>query len=254
MRDHERRSLGVLHDAPHLVDHQQAGPWVTRRGRPHRLGAHHRRGRTKLGLEQPQVEHRHRRLSAQQVVALVGQQVSQASRGEWPQQHGEVAVPLLPEECVEVTEARSLAGPGVIGRQEVVEQGPALGAQALAHHHLDQPAQAAYALQQFLGIAPVDHERVHALAGNTRRQHAPARGPCHVRVLPLRVDHVRGHPAAQAPQHAELGRKGLAAARPGQHRRVRVEVRAVERVVDHRRACPKVDAVQRAASRIHVRR
>ena len=37
-----------------------------------------------------------------------------------------------------------------------------------AHHHLDETAQAADALQELFAVAPVDDEGVHALARNAR--------------------------------------------------------------------------------------
>ena len=60
--DHEGRAFGVLHDAPHLVDDQQAGLGVLGRCGPHRLGADHRGGRPELRLQEVQVEDGDQRL------------------------------------------------------------------------------------------------------------------------------------------------------------------------------------------------
>ena len=68
--------------------------------------------------------------------------------------------------CVEITEACALPGAGVVARQGVVEGGAALRAETLADHHLDEPSQAADALEHLLGVPLVDHEGVHTLAGD----------------------------------------------------------------------------------------
>ena len=83
---------GCLHDAPHLVHHQQPGLGVLGGCGPHRLGADHRGGGPKLRLQEPQVEDRHQGLAGEQVVPLVGEKVPQAARCEGPQQLRQVAV------------------------------------------------------------------------------------------------------------------------------------------------------------------
>ena len=87
--DHEGRAFGVLHDRPHLVDDEQAGLGVLGGCGPHRLGADHRGGGAKLRLQEPQVEDGDQGLVAEQVVALVGEQVAQAAGGEGPEQAGQ---------------------------------------------------------------------------------------------------------------------------------------------------------------------
>ena len=167
-----------------------------------------------LRLQQVQVEDRHQGLAGQQVVALVGEQVPQAAGGEGPQQVGDLrGFPF--QVAVEVPEAGALPPFGVVTGQGMVQGGTALGAEAFPHHHLDQTPQAADALQQFLAVAPVDDKGVHALAGNARRQHAPAGGAGHVGVLALGVDDVCPDAATQPPQHAQLGGETLAAAGAG---------------------------------------
>ena len=199
---------------PHLVDHQEAGLGVLGGGGPDRLGADHRGGGPQLRLQQPEIEDGDEGLVAEQVVALVREQVPQASGGERPQQPCQIGIArlVLPQVLVEVTEARALSGLGVVARQGVVEGCPPLRAQSLAHHHLDEPPEAADALEELLGVALVDDEGVHALAGHARRENAPARRSCHVRVLSFGVDDVGGDAARQAPEHAELGRERLARA------------------------------------------
>ena len=127
--DHEGRAFGVLHDAPHLVHHQQAGLGVLGRRRPHRLGADHRCGGPKLRLKQAQVEHGDQRLVGEQVVALVGQQVAQAARCEGPQQPCEVGGSRLvflkvlvevPEAGTAEDEANWLAGALLLLRDALV--------------------------------------------------------------------------------------------------------------------------------------
>ena len=252
-RDHEGGSLRVLHDAPHLVHHQQPGPGVLGGRRPHRLGADHGGGGTQFRLQQVQVEHRHQGLAGQQVVALVGEQVPQAAGGEGAQQVGDLRRLLL-QVGVEVPEAGALPALGVVGGQGVVQRRSALGAEPFPHHHLDEAAQAADALQEFLAVAPVDDKGVHALAGHAGGKNPAASGPCHVGVLALRVDDVGPHAPAQPAQHPQLGGKGLAAARPRQDGGVGVEVGAVEGVVDDGGAGPQVDAVEGAAPGVQVRR
>ena len=181
-----------------------------RGGGPDRLGADHRGGGAQLRLQQPQVEDRHQRLVGEQVVALIGEQVAEATGGEGAEQLRQIGVALLAVAQVgeEVAEAGALARLRVVGGESVVEGGAPLGAEGLSHHHLDQPPQAADAQQQFLRVAAVDDEGVHALAGDARGEHAPTRGACHVGVLALGVDHVGRHASADAAQHAELGREG----------------------------------------------
>ena len=134
------------------------------------------------GSKQPEVEDGDQGLVAQQVVALVGEQVSQAAGGEGPEQPCEAGVSRLAllQILVEVPEAGALPWLGVVARQGVIEGGPALRSEALAHHHLDQPSQAADALEKLLGVSLVDHEGVHALARHAGGQHPvlPLRGPC----------------------------------------------------------------------------
>ena len=204
--DHEGRALGVLHDAPHLVHHQQAGFGVLGGGGPHRLGADHRGGGPELRFQQAQVEDRHQGLVAQEVVALVGEQVSQAAGGEGPEQPCEAGVSRLAllQILVEVPEAGALPWLGVVARQGVIEGGPALRSEALAHHHFDQPSQAADALEKLLGVSLVDHKGVHALARHAGGQHPASRCAGHVGVLALGVDHVGGDAARQSPEHSEL--------------------------------------------------
>ena len=113
--------------------------------------------------------------------------------------------------------------------------------------------EAADALEELLGVAPVDDEGVHALAGDAGGEHPPAGGAGHGGVLALGVDHVGGDAAGQAPQQGQLGGEGLARAGARQHRGVRVEVGAVEGVVDDGRAGPQVEAVERAAAGVQVR-
>ena len=96
------------------------------------------------------------------------------------------------------TPVRSL-GSGVVARQGVIEGGPSLRAQTLAHHHLDEASEAADALQQLLGVALVDDEGVHALSRHSGGEDAPARRAGHVRVLALRVYHVGGDASASDP-------------------------------------------------------
>ena len=91
----------------------------------------------------------------------------------------------------------------------MVEGGPALRAEALSHHHLDEPSQASDALEKLLLVSLVDDEGVHALALDAGGEHAPSRSTGHVRVLTLRVDDVCGDATAEAAQHAELGGEGL---------------------------------------------
>ena len=209
--DHEGRALGVLHDAPNLVHHQQPRSWVLGGGGPHRLGADHRGSRSEFGFQQVQVEYRDQGFAGQQVVALVGEQVPQAAGGEGAQQVGDLRrFPL--QVGVEVAEAGALPPFGVVAGQGVVQRGPALGGQPFPHHDFDQAAQAADALQEFFAVAPVDDEGVHALAWHAWRQHPSTGGPCHVGVLALGVDDVGPHSAAQAPQNAQLGGKRLARA------------------------------------------
>ena len=120
--DHEGGALGVLHDAPHLVHHQQAGPGVLGGGGPHRFGADHRRRRSELRLQQVQVEHGDQGLVGQEVVALVGEQMPQAAGGEGAKQVGNVAVPLLFRKRIEIAEAGAFSRLGVIARQGVVQR------------------------------------------------------------------------------------------------------------------------------------
>ena len=121
--DHEGRSLGVLHNRPHLVHHQQAGLGVLGCGGPHRLGADHRCGWPEFRLQQAQVEDGHEGLVVEQVVALVGEEVAQAAGGEGPEQSGEIGVSrvALLQILVEVPEAGALAGRCVVAREGVVE-------------------------------------------------------------------------------------------------------------------------------------
>ena len=116
-------------------------------------------------------------LVGQQVVALVGEEVAQAAGGEGPQQPRHISASRLVslQVLVEVPEAGALPGLGVVARQGVVEGGPPLRAQPLPHHHLDEPSQAADALEQLLGVPLVDDKGVHPLAGNAGGQH-PAKG------------------------------------------------------------------------------
>ena len=76
----------------------------------------------------------------------------------------------------------------------MIEGGPALGTEPLADHHLDEAPEAADAEQELLGIALVDDEGVHALAGDAGGEDAPARGACHVCVFALRVDDIGRDP------------------------------------------------------------
>ena len=120
--DEEGRSLRVLHDAPHLVDHQEAGLGVLGGGGPDRLGADHRGGGPQLRLQQPEIEDGDEGLVAEQVVALVREQVPEAAGGERPQQPCQIGIArlVLPQVLVEVTEARALSGLGVVACQGVV--------------------------------------------------------------------------------------------------------------------------------------
>ena len=165
-----------------------------------------------------------------------------------------VACLVLLQVGVEIAEAGALAGFGVVARQGVVEGGAALRPETLSHHDLDEPSQAADALEKLLGVALVDDEGVHALAGDAGGQHAPTRGAGHVRVLALRVDDVGRDAARNAAQHAQLGGEALAAARPCEDGGVGIHVRPVPGVVDHGGAGPHVDAVEGAAAGVHVRR
>ena len=170
------------------------------------------------GSSKVQVEHGDQGLAGQQVVALVGEQVPQAAGGEGTQQVGDLRrLPL--QVGVEVAEAGALPPFGVVTGQGVVQAGTPLGGKPFPHHHLDEPSQAADALQQFLAVAPVDDEGVHALAGDAGGQHPAAGGPRHVGVLALRVDDVGPHSPAQPPQHAQLGGKGSCRCRTGPGRR-----------------------------------
>ena len=154
--DHEGRAFGVLHDRPHLVDDQQPGLGVLGCRRPHRLGADHRGGRPQLRLQEVQVEDGDEGLVAQQVVSLVGEQVTQAAGGEWPEQPGQTRVSrlVLLQILVEIAEAGALPGLGVVARQGVVEGGAALRAETLSDHDLDETAQAADALEKLLRSRP----------------------------------------------------------------------------------------------------
>ena len=129
----------------------------------------------------------------QKVVPLVGEEMAEAAGCEGTQQLRQVAVPVAFEIGVEVLESGALPGLGVVARQGVVQGGPPRSAEALPHHHLDEPSQAADALEKLLGVSPLDHERVHALSGDAWGQHPAACGAGHVRVLALRVDDVGGH-------------------------------------------------------------
>ena len=104
------------------------------------------------------------------------------------------------------------------------------------------------------GSPLVDDEGIHALAGDARRQDAPARGACHVRVLALRVDDVGRDAARQTSKDTELRGEGFSRTRTGQDGGVGVEVRPVPGVVDDGGACPHVDAVEGSAPRVEVRR
>ena len=75
-------------------------------------------GGPELRLQEPQVEDGDQGLVAQQVVALVGEQVAQAAGGEGPQQAGQTGVAslVLLEKCVEVPESGALPGPCVVAR------------------------------------------------------------------------------------------------------------------------------------------
>ena len=84
---------------------------------------------------------------------------------------------LLLQEGIEVPEAGALPPFGVVTRQGVVQGGTALGGQPFPHHDFNQATQAADALQEFLRVAPVDDEGVHALAGDARRQDTAPRRP-----------------------------------------------------------------------------
>ena len=136
-----------------------------------------------------QVEDGDQSLVGQQVVALIGEQVPQAAGGEGAQQVGDLRG-LLFQVGVEIPEAGALPSFGVVAGQGVVQGGPPLGGQPFPHHHLDQPPQAADALEQLFRVAPVNDKGVHALAGDPWRQHPSAGGPRHVGVLALRVDDV----------------------------------------------------------------
>ena len=179
---HEGRALGVLHDRPDLVDDEQPRLRIARGGGPDRLRADHRGSGPQLRLQQAQVKDSHERLVGKQVVTLVGEQVAQAARGEGPQQLRKVGVAVLAvaQEGEKVAEAGAFARLRVIGGEGVVEGGPALGAERLPDHHLDQPPEAADAQQQLLGVAAVDDEGVHAPPPpHQARAHARRRrGPC----------------------------------------------------------------------------
>ena len=182
-----------------MIDHtsshdEQAGLGVLGCGGPHRLGAHHRGGGAQLGFEQTQVEDGDEGFVAQKVVSLVGEKMSEAAGGEGPEEPREIGVSRLAllQVLVEISEAGAVAWLGVVARQGVVEGGPTLRAEALAHHHLDEASQAADALEHLLGVALVDDEGVHALAGDAGRQHTAPGCPRHVRVLALGVDDIGG--------------------------------------------------------------
>ena len=172
----------------------------------------------------------------QKVVALVREQVAQAAGRERAQQLRQALRIVLFEERVEVTEPGWLPRLRVVAGERMVEGGPTLGTQPLADHHLDQPPERADPLEQLFGIRLVQHERVHALACDAGREHAAAGRAGHVGVLALGIDHVGDAAAADAPEHAQLGRERLARAGTRQHSRVGVQVRPVPGVVDDRRA------------------
>ena len=104
------------------------------------------------------------------------------------------------------------------------------------------------------GVALVDDEGVHALAGHSRGQDPPPSGAGHVRVLALGVDDVGGDAPGQPPEHAQLGGERFAAAGAGEDGGVGVQVGPVPGVVDHRGAGPHVDAVEGAGTGVQVRR
>ena len=210
--DHEGRALGVLHDRPHLVHDQQAGLGVLGRSGPHRLGADHRGSGPQVWFEEAQVEDGDQGLVGDEVVALVGEQVPEAAGGERPQKAGEVGIARLAllQILVEIAEAGALPGLGVVASQGMVEGCAAVSAEALAHHHLDETTEAADALEHLLGVALVDDEGIHALAGDTGREHPAARRPRHVRVLALGVDDVGRHAPAQASENSKFGCEALA--------------------------------------------
>ena len=174
---------------------------------PHRLGADHRGGGTQLRFEEAQVEHGDQCLVVEEVVALVREQVAEAAGGEGPEQPCKVGVSRLAllQILVEVAEAGAFAGLRVVARQGMVEGGPALRAEALSHHHLDEPSEAPDALEHLLGVALVDDKGVHALAGDSGREHPSSGCAGHVRVLALWVDDVGGHAPAQAAKNSEFG-------------------------------------------------
>ena len=100
--------------------------------------------------------------------------MSEAAGGEGPEQLRQVVRFVSLQVGVEVLEAGALAGLGVVTRQRVVEQRAPLRAEPLAHHDLDEPSEAADALQEFFAIAPVDDEGVHALSRHAGGEHPPA--------------------------------------------------------------------------------
>ena len=112
-----------------------------------------------------QVEDGDERLPGEEVVVLVREEVAQAAGGEGAQQLREVGIALL-EVAVEGGEAGARARLGVVAREGVVEGGAALGPEPLAHHHLNEAAQTADALQQLLVVAAVDDEGVQPLTGH----------------------------------------------------------------------------------------
>ena len=136
------------------------------------------------GSNRAEVEDRHARLVGQQIVSLVGEQVSQAAGGKGPQQARDFVFALPVEVVVKVPEAGSLPLIGVVPGQRMIEGGPAGGAHALPDHDLDQSPEAADALEKFLRIFSLYDEGVHALARNSRRKNAASRSAGHVRVLP----------------------------------------------------------------------
>ena len=251
----------MLHDAPHLVHHQQPGPGVLGGGGPHRLGADHRGGRTQLRLQQVQVEDRDQGLAGQQVVALVGEQVPQAAGGEGPQQVGDFPEldsgsfrRSLPgrrrspgSRCAPASRRsrRPGRGPGM-ERRSALSRSPTIT--SIRRRRLPMRCKSSSESPRSMtkGFMP--------WPGTPGDSTLPPAALAMSAYSPFRVDDVGPHAPAQAPQHPQLGGKGFPRTGPGQDRRVGVEMGAVEGVVDDGGAGPQVDAVQGPAPGVQVRR
>ena len=119
-------------------------------------------------------------------VALVREQVPEAAGGERPQQPCQIGIArlVLPQVRAEVAEAGSLAGLRVAARQGVVKGGSSLRAEALSHHDLDDPPEAADAPEE-LAAGPwrgrqTTGERMHSRSACRAAHGHRSTGPGHI--------------------------------------------------------------------------